>query len=132
MICDQRPSIAEALGRSLAGALRGVETLLVASSDLSHFYPQDIARAYDGELLRRLEAFSPEGVMEAESEGVGFACGRGAIAAVLWAAQDLGADSVEVLNYATSGDVTGDLASVVGYASAIIWERSAAQEAPSR
>jgi AmmeMemoRadiSam system protein B len=53
-----------------------------------------------------------------DEAGLGFACGRGALSAVLWAAQDLGANHIQVLNYATSGDVTGDYEHVVGYGAA--------------
>jgi hypothetical protein len=74
----------------------------------------------DKELLRRVEAFDPQAVLSAEEEGVGFACGRGAVAAVLWAAKALGADTVKILHYATSGDVTGDDSEVVGYGAAVI------------
>lgn len=124
MIQDQRIVVAEALGQALAVTLQGRSALLVASSDLSHFYPHKIACRLDAELLRRLEAFDPQGVMEAESEGVGFACGRAAIAAVLWAAKQLGADRVSVLRHATSGDVSGDFESVVGYGAALIWQET--------
>ncbi len=126
MIRDQRNSVAEALGQALAETLPGRPVLLVASSDLSHFYPQSTARELDMEVLRRLEAFDPQGVMNAETEGVGFACGRAAIAAVLWAAKQLGADRVSVVRHATSGDVTGDFGSVVGYGAAVIWQESGA------
>jgi AmmeMemoRadiSam system protein B len=122
MIPDQRPVVAKALGQALAATLQGKSALLVASSDLAHFYPQKIACRLDAELLRRLEAFDPQAVMEAETEGVGFACGRAAIAAVLWAARQLGANRVRVLHHATSGDVTGDFDSVVGYGAALIWQ----------
>ncbi|TET31836.1 MAG: AmmeMemoRadiSam system protein B, partial [Anaerolineales bacterium] len=53
--------------------------------------------------------------------GTGFACGRGAIAAALWAAQDLGADKAKIVQHATSGDVTMDFDSVVGYGAAVIY-----------
>ena len=71
-------------------------------------------------MLRRVAAFDPQGVLQAEEEGKGYACGRNAIAAVLWAARDLGANTVKILNHATSGDVTGDYSGVVGYAAAVI------------
>lgn len=71
-------------------------------------------------MLSRVEAFDPPGVLQVEEEGKGFACGRNAIAAVLWAAKELGANSVKILKHATSGDVTGDYSGVVGYAAAII------------
>lgn len=120
MVRDQSPSTVEVLGRALARILSKRSGLLVASSDLSHFYDQLQAEQLDGEMLRRVEAFDPRGVLQAEEEGVGFACGRNAIAAVFWAAQELGANAVKVLKHATSGDVTGDYSGVVGYAAAII------------
>jgi AmmeMemoRadiSam system protein B len=127
MIQDQRLIVAKALGQALAVTLQRRAALLVASSDLSHFYPHKTACRLDAELLRRPEAFDPQGVMEAETEGVGFACGRAAIAAVLWATRHLGANRVRILHHATSGDVTGDLDSVVGYGAALIWQESEEQ-----
>jgi len=124
MVRDPSPLVAKALGQALAKVLLGHVAVLVASTDLSHFYPQDIAQTLDREMLRRVENFDPEGVLLAEEEGKGFACGRGALAAVLWAAKDLGANHVQILNYATSGDVTGDYSQVVGYGSAVITKRS--------
>jgi len=120
MVRDQSAKVVETLGRALAGVLVGRSALLVASSDLSHFYDQLQAEQLDAEILSRVEAFDPPGVLQAEEEGKGFACGRNAIAAVLWAARELGANNVKVLNHATSGDVTGDYSGVVGYAAAII------------
>jgi AmmeMemoRadiSam system protein B len=120
MVRDQSPQAIEVLGRALAKILADRSALLVASSDLSHFYDQLQAEQLDAAMLDRVEAFDPRGVLRAEEEGKGFACGRNAIAAVLWAAQEMGANSVRVLNHATSGDVTGDYSGVVGYAAAII------------
>ena len=126
MIRQQNKQTAQALGQALADILRGRSALLVASSDLSHFHPQQQAQKLDGEVLRRLAAFDPDGVMDVEDEGVGFACGRGAIAAVLWATRELGANQVSALHHATSGDVTGDFSSVVGYGTAVIWQQKTA------
>ena len=120
MVRDQNPNNIETLGRTLAKILSQKPALLVASSDLSHFYDQLQAEQLDGEMLSRVEAFDPRSVLQAEEEGKGFACGRNAIAAVLWAAKGLGANSVKILNHATSGDVTGDYSGVVGYAAAVI------------
>jgi AmmeMemoRadiSam system protein B len=120
MMRDQTPSVVEALGKSLARVISNRTALLVASSDLSHFHDQLQAQQLDAEMLSRVEAFDPPGVLQVEEEGKGFACGRNAIAAVLWAAKELGANSVKILKHATSGDVTGDYSGVVGYAAAII------------
>lgn len=120
MVRAQDPGVSQGLGKALASVLRGKNYALVASTDLSHFYDQETAKKLDGEMLRQIEAFSPEGVFEAERSGRGFACGHAAVAAVLWAARDLGANTVKLLHYATSGDVTGDYSGVVGYGAAAI------------
>jgi AmmeMemoRadiSam system protein B len=123
MIRDQSQPIVERVGHALGRILANQSAILVASTDLSHFYAQDTANKFDAEVLSRIEAFDPAGVLAAEDEGVGYACGRAAVAAVLWAAKDLGADAVDILNYATSGDVTGDYHSVVGYGAAAIYRQ---------
>lgn len=128
MMAAQQADVAQALGAALADVLRDRQALLVASSDLSHFYPHDRACQLDAEIIRRLEAFDPQGILDANQQGSGFACGRGAIAAVLWAARQLGTNRVTVLHHATSGDVSGDLRSVVGYLSAAIWQQTSEGE----
>ncbi len=120
MLRDQVSSISQVVGQSLGSLLQGRECLIVGSSDLSHFYPQELAERLDKAVLDRIEHFDPAGVIRVEEEGKGFACGRGAIATTLWAARSLGADHVSLLKYATSGDITGDYDSVVGYGSAMI------------
>jgi AmmeMemoRadiSam system protein B len=120
MVRAQDPRISQGLGKALASVLRDKNYILVASTDLSHFYDQETANKLDREMLRQIEAFSPEGVFEAEHTGKGFACGHAAVAAVLWASRELGADTVKLLSYATSGDVTGDYSGVVGYGAAAI------------
>ena len=120
MVRSQAPKAAEALGAPLAEVLKGKNALLVASTDLSHFYPQEIAKALDSEMLRCFESFDPQAVFVMEASGRGQACGHAAVAAVLWAARALGADTVQVLRHATSGDVTGDYGQVVGYGAAVV------------
>jgi AmmeMemoRadiSam system protein B len=126
MLRDQSRTTVEAVGHALASVLADMSGLLVASSDLSHFFPAGVARRLDEELLARVRAFDPVGVLAAEEQGVGFACGKGAIAAALWAAADLGANRVDILRYAHSGDVTGDDLSVVGYGAAVIYRAAGA------
>ena len=128
MMGDQSVRTSERLAEVLAETLAERRALVVASSDLSHFHRQMQARLLDAELRRRLEHFDARGVIDGEREGTAYACGRGAIAAALWATRTLGADRVTILHYETSGDVTGDMHSVVGYASAVIWENRARGE----
>jgi hypothetical protein len=119
MVRDQAAPVMQKLGRALAAVLSKRSALLVASTDLSHFYPQTVAHKLDAEVLRQVETFDPAGIIRVEESGKGFACGRGALASVMWAARGLGADHALILNYATSGDVTGDFSQVVGYGAAL-------------
>lgn len=114
------PRVSQRLGMALAQVLRDKDFVLVASTDLSHFYNQQSALVYDRSMLNQIESFNPEGAFALEHAGKGFACGLGAFTAVMWAARELGADKIKVLRHATSGDVTGDYSSVVGYGAAAI------------
>lgn len=120
MVRAQEEGIAKQLGEALAQVLRHKNGILVASTDLSHFYDQATAKILDHEMLKRFESFQPETIFEAEQTGKGFACGHAAVAAVEWAAESLGANKVQLLKHCTSGDVTGDYSSVVGYGAAVI------------
>jgi Predicted dioxygenase len=122
MMADQSVATAATLGAALAEIVRGRDVLLIASSDLSHYEPASVAHRLDAELLHRIEAFDPDAVIAAELEGVGYACGSGAIAAVLWACRALGANRVTILRYGTSGDVEPNAPWVVGYGAAAIWQ----------
>jgi len=120
MVRDQGFWMADKLGTAIANAVSSEDTLLVASSDLSHFYTDAQARALDAIMLKTIEGFDPEGVIRMDDEGKAFACGRAAIAAVLVAAKKLGADRVTIVGYGTSGDTSGDRLRVVGYGAAAI------------
>lgn len=94
-------------------------TLLIASSDLTHYEPNSEAHRKDGELIKAmlaLDVYKFYAVLERLDVS---ACGYGAIAAIMVAAKSLGATRGELLRYATSGDVTGDMSAVVGYSSVV-------------
>lgn len=116
----REPHVSKALGKALAQVLSDKNFVMVASTDLSHFYNQQTALTYDRAMLHAIESFDPEEAFDLERAGRGFACGLGAFTAVLWAARELGADQVQVLRHATSANVTGDYSSVVGYGAAAI------------
>lgn len=123
MVRAREPRVSQGLGKALAQVLRDKNFVMVASTDLSHFYNQQTALIYDRAMLNEIESFNPEGAFDLERAGKGFACGLGAFTAVMWAARELGADKVKVLRHATSGNVTGDYSSVVGYGAAAILKR---------
>jgi MEMO1 family protein len=120
MVRAREPRVSEGLGKALAHVLRDKHFVMVASTDLSHFYSHQTALTYDRAMLNAIESFDPEQAFDLERAGKGFACGLGAFTAVMWAARALGADKVKILRHATSGNVTGDYSSVVGYGAAAI------------
>lgn len=124
-LLDQSLAMADRLGHKLAALLADRQALLVASSDLSHFYPQSSANRLDQQILDAINAFDPAAVIAAEADGRKIACGHGAIATVMIAAQQLGADTAEVVHYATSAEASHDYQRVVGYAAALFYERAA-------
>ena len=123
MIHTEEPETAQKLGQALGQSLKNKNMLIVASTDLSHFYDQRTAKIFDTEMLKRFESLNPASIFEAERTGKGFACGHAAVACMLWASQALCADKLQILNYATSGDITGDQSSVVGYGAAVVLKK---------
>ena len=113
-------TILEQVADALFEVVRGRSFLVIASTDLSHFFPLDIAEQMDAEMLRRIKAMDPNGVLSAEKNGEASACGASAVAVMLWITKKAGAKKVYILNYSTSADSTGDKTSVVGYGSAVV------------
>jgi len=99
------------------------KTLVLASTDLSHFHTGDQAKLLDHRFIEALRAFEPKGLLRSISSAECEACGGGPTVAAMLAARGLGADQAIVLRYANSGDVTGDYKRVVGYVSAAFVRR---------
>ena len=120
MVRTHDPAKLQAAARVIAESLAGKRALIVASTDLSHFYPQSTANALDDVMTTHFSNFDPAGVLSAEANQKGFACGAGAVALALWTTQALGAKKVTLLHHTTSAETSGDSSSVVGYAAAAI------------
>ena len=114
----------ETLAEVLAGAAGKRRALLVASTDLSHYFDAKAAAALDARVQDQVARFDPAGLLDLfetypEAErGRYVACGGGAAIAVMMAAQIHGASSGRVLKYAHSGEISGDYDGVVGYLAA--------------
>jgi AmmeMemoRadiSam system protein B len=109
------------LGHALGSILRGENALLVASTDLSHFYSSRVANRLDSVVIEDLRRFDEKGLMEDLAEGKCEACGGGPTVAVMAALKTLGAGTMEVVHHCNSGDITGDTSSVVGYVAAVAY-----------
>jgi AmmeMemoRadiSam system protein B len=112
------------LGELLATTARDRNVLLVASTDLSHYFDAATADRLDGHVRDLVNAFDVDGLLDIyeqypeQERGRYVACGGGAAIAVMRAAQRLGATEGRVLHYAHSGHVSGDDTAVVGYLAA--------------
>jgi AmmeMemoRadiSam system protein B/AmmeMemoRadiSam system protein A len=95
----------------------GPETLIVISSDLSHFHDYDTAKRMDANTRRMIETF------DAENIGSDDACGALPVAGMLLSARNRNM-RIETLGMRNSGDVTGDKSRVVGYGAWALYEES--------
>jgi AmmeMemoRadiSam system protein B len=118
-MCFQMQDLASAVevGKALAEVLAGKNAVIIASSDMTHYEPQRNAVAKDMMALKAVEAMDEKRFYSIIEKQNVTACGYGPIAALIVAAKGLGVKEANLLCYKTSGDVTGDYSSVVGYAS---------------
>jgi AmmeMemoRadiSam system protein B len=112
----------ERLGEALAGAVveHSGEVLMVASTDMTHFESQEAARRKDGMAIERIVAVDPKGLYETVRGHRISMCGVVPTTVVLFACRRLGVERGTLVRYATSGDVSGDYQSVVGYAAVML------------
>ena len=110
------------LGKAIADAVSEEDidkTLLIASSDFTHYEPNSEAHRKDAELIKAILSLDVSKFYAVLERLNVTACGYGAIASMMVAARNLGATKGELLKYVTSGDVTGDTSAVVGYSSIV-------------
>jgi AmmeMemoRadiSam system protein B/AmmeMemoRadiSam system protein A len=123
---DQSYDSSRALGLALAKLIQGTDTLIVASSDLSHYHPYAEAVRIDWKTLHAIEGWDYLNLSRNFGLGVWEACGGAPIVAAMIAAERLGGTKAQVLKYANSGDTSGDRSRVVGYSAiALLKEPSA-------
>lgn len=112
-----------ALGKSLSEVVKSQgadDILLISSTDMSHYISDDLARKKDALALKAVGDLDPEALYQTVIEEDISMCGFIPTTVVLEAAKRLGAQQGGHVAYSTSGEVTGDKKSVVGYASAIL------------
>jgi len=117
-ICFQMQDLSSAVevGKALVEVLASKNAVVIASSDMTHYEPQANAAAKDMAALKAVEAMDEKRFYSIIETRNVTACGYGPIATVITAAKGLGAKEAKLLCYKSSGDVTGDYSSVVGYA----------------
>lgn len=120
VLATDRYSAMEELGRAVAQVVKMQTALVIASSDMNHYESDAITRAKDERAIARILALDPRGLYDTvRGEGITM-CGYAATVTMLVAMRELGAKEAALVRYATSGDVSGDLDEVVGYAGIVI------------
>ena len=117
-VCYRMQDLASAVevGKALAKVLAEKNAVVIASSDMTHYESQKTAAAKDLEALKAVEAMDEKSFYSIVEARNVTACGYGPIATVIAAAKGLGAKKATLLSYRSSGDITGEYSSVVGYA----------------
>jgi len=105
------------VGKALAEALNGKNGVVIASSDLTHYEPQERAEKKDQLAIDAALRLDEEQYYRVVKNYGITTCGYGPVIAAITAAKQLGATKSELLCYKTSGDVLGDRSAVVGYTS---------------
>ncbi len=110
------------IGRAVAEAITafGEPVLLVASTDMSHYVPADVAKELDSLAIKQILALNPQGLYETvKANGISM-CGYVPTTIAIEAAGRMNASKAELVKYANSGEINGDYSRVVGYAGLII------------
>lgn len=110
------------LGEGIAKAIRdvGYPIVVVASSDMSHYVPDDVARQKDRMAIDKILSLDPEGLYETVRKEKISMCGYIPTTIMLFAAKALGSHSARLVKYTTSAEVSGDYDQVVGYAGVVL------------
>ncbi len=119
-------NVLRGLGEALADVIADQEEnrerkiLIIASSDMNHYESDKITRSKDRMAIDRVLALDPRGLWDVVMKEDISMCGFGPSVTMLTASKLLGATSASLVKYATSGEVSGDYESVVGYAGIIV------------
>ncbi len=117
----QNYQVSRALGRALAEAANRFKALVIATTDFTHYEPQSAAEEKDRAAISEILKLDARGLYDVVVEKDISMCGYGPVMALIEAARAADCAKAELLKYATSGHVTGDTSSVVGYASIAIY-----------
>lgn len=110
------------IGQAIASASKEIKkkTIIVASSDMTHYEPQDIAASKDKQAIEAIMELDEDKLIRRIDELNISMCGYAPVAVLICASKQLGAKEATLVKYQTSGEVSGDYSSVVGYAGMLI------------
>ncbi len=110
------------LGEAVAATLEelGEPAMVIASSDMNHYESDTVTRVKDAKAIERILELDAPGLYRVITAEQVSMCGYGPAIVMLTAALKLGADTAQLIKYATSGDISGDRDMVVGYAGIVV------------
>ncbi len=121
VVCDADFKTYDEIGKAIAGVLNQTQkSLIVASSDMTHYAPQENAKTNDNLAIEAILKLDGEELLKRVKKFNITMCGYGPVISMLSTAKQLGAREARLIRYQTSGDVTGDYSSVVGYAGILV------------
>jgi len=122
MLAYSTGTIYKEIGREIARAIKELnrEVVIIASSDMTHYEPQETAQRKDNQAIEAMLDLNEDELLRRVDKLNISMCGYAPVASLISAAKQLGATGAELVRYQTSGDTTGDYSSVVGYAGIII------------
>ena len=118
-LINQNKDTAKKIGHAMAKIAKKKNAIIIGSSDFTHYEQNEFAHEQDMALIEPILKLDVEKFYNVLKDRDVSACGYGAIASTMIACKELGATKGELLKYATSGDITGDINSVVGYGSIV-------------
>ena len=116
---NQNEDVAKNIGFVIAKIAEKKKVMIIGSSDFTHYEQNEFAHEQDMALIEPILKLDVKNFYDVLEDRNVSACGYGAIASTMVACKELGATKGELLKYATSGDITGDISSVVGYGSIV-------------
>lgn len=132
LINDPSPENIKLLAESIYKNIQGKKVLIIASSDMSHYYPEATAREMDYRTLELLKGQDSLGLAHAMDARTGELCGQAAVMTALEISRLMRNTTLHVLNYTTTADSTGDRTEVVGYGASVIFKEDQVEPATSQ
>lgn len=122
ILAHARGSVYKKIGKELAGAIKESkrQIVILASSDMTHYEPQESARKKDNKAIEAILNLDEDELLRRVADFDISMCGYAPVVALISAAKELGATKAELVKYQTSGDASGDYRSVVGYAGILL------------
>jgi len=123
VLADADLEVYRKIGKSIAAAIKGKghQATIIASSDLTHYEPHEVAKQKDKKALEAIVSLDEEALIGViQKYGISM-CGYAPVCVMLAASKELGAKRAKIIKYQTSGDASGDYNAVVGYGGVVIY-----------